>query len=73
MALQEGEAQGLTYIPVLLGVKRPRNAAPKPGKAEGTKTGHQNGEAMASVGIRFTYQLFAFRVVFIGFLRVHLG
>lgn len=66
MTLQEVETQGLTHITVLLGVQRPRVAAPKPGKAEGTKTGHQNGEAMASVGIRFAYQLVAFRVVFMG-------
>ena len=61
MALQEGEAQGLTHIPVLLGDQRPRKAAAKPGKAEGTKTGHQNGEAMASVGIRLFHQSGAYR------------
>jgi hypothetical protein len=52
---------------VLQGVQCPSNAAPKPGKAEGTMTGHQNGEAMASVGVRFAHTLLAFRVVFMGF------
>lgn len=31
--------------------------APEPDRAEGTNTGHENGEAMASVGVRLTAQL----------------
>ncbi len=29
-----------------------RSPAPEPDRAEGTNTGHENGEAMASVGVR---------------------
>ena len=30
---------------------------PEPDRAEGANTGHENGEAMASVGVRLTAQL----------------
>ena len=50
-AVAETEAQAL-HAAAAHSTARAEAEAPEPDRAEGTNTGHENGEAMASVGVR---------------------